>query len=154
MIVLPASRLGFTVQTVYQISFFPMIRVRLLNRIKPMISFRKSSLGYFLIFSIGLLAFSVWFEWYWAIYLVLTSLIGCLFLRTQEAAQSEMKTLSNLDFLLRTLQTLLILALAGLAIRSRDILNQVSCLIVFFLYLLVYKKVVPKNIRSEPFGRK
>lgn len=118
-----------------------------------MLSVKRTSLGYFLIFSIGLLALGFWFEWYWVIYLVLTFLLGCLFLRTDEASQSEMKTLSNLDFVFRILQTLLILALAGLAIRSGDSYIQVLCLIVFLLYLPVYKKVVPKAIRSEPFGR-
>jgi hypothetical protein len=104
-------------------------------------------------FSIGLLALGFWFEWYWIIYLVLIFLLGCLFFRTEEASQSEMKILSNLDFLIRILQTLLILALAGLAIRSEDSFTSFSCLIVFFLYLAVYKKVFPKAIRSEPFGK-
>lgn len=112
-----------------------------------MLSVKKSSVGYFLIFSIGLLALGFWFEWYWMIYLVFTSLLGCLFLRTEEVLQSEMKTLSNLDFLLRMLQTLLILVLAGLAIRSGDSFIQISCLVVFLLYLAAYKKVVPKAIR-------
>lgn len=118
-----------------------------------MLSLRKSYVGYFLMFSIGLLALAYWFEWYWIIYLVLISLLGCLFLRTKEVSQSEMKTLSNLDFLLRMLQALLILALAGLAIRSDDNFISFSCLIVFLLYFAVYKKVFPKSISSEPFGR-
>lgn len=118
-----------------------------------MYSVSKSFVAYFLVFSIGLLALGYWFEFYWVVYLIFVSLLGCLLFGSKEASQSDLKRLSNLDYAFRIQTTFLIIALLGLAIRSDDRIVQIFCLIVFILYHAVYVNAFPKDIRSKLFDR-
>jgi hypothetical protein len=114
-----------------------------------MLSVSKSILACFLVFSIGLLALSYWFEFYLVVYLIFVSLIGCLFVETKPASESEVERLSRLDLVFRILTTLLVIALIGLAIRSEDRMIQAFCLIIFILYHPAYNRAFPKEIRSK-----
>lgn len=115
-----------------------------------MFSVSKSFVAYFLVLSVFPLALGFWFEFYWIIYLVFTSLLGCLWGGAREVSKSELKRLSDLDFYFRMLDaTLLIVALLGLAIRSQDRMIQFFCLIVFILYHAVYLRTFSKEVRSK-----
>lgn len=118
-----------------------------------MFSVRKSFVAYFLMCAVGLLVIGYWFEFYWTVYLVFTLLVGCLIFGAKETSKSELRRLSDLDFVLRVLESVLLVVLLGLAIRSGERTVQVFCVTVFILYHFVYLKAIPKEVRSESFGR-
>ena len=114
-----------------------------------MIAVQRKFVGWLLILVVFAAGAASWYQLDWILLVLFALLSLCLLLRLNEEVSLDIEVLSNLDYYIRFLQPLLIVALVVSTLRTNSFVVKLSCIGLFMTYLAVYIKTFPKTIRDS-----